>query len=114
MEISHRLENNLSVLALDGELTAGAVETFQKYIEPFLNDASLKGVVINLSHLNSISSSGVSTLVSACKDLRQRDAGFAVCELSPRHQSLFYTMGLDKVFGVYETEAEALDKCTEF
>ncbi len=108
MEIAHRIEDNISILSLKGDLTAEGVDRLQETVHPFVSDPMIRGILLNFENVGSISSSGVSLLISIYRDLEPREANLVVCHLNRRHNSLFYTMGLDKVMRILVTEEDAL------
>lgn len=74
-----------------------------------LTDAlSTKGVnmVLNLSNISFIDSTGIGTLISALKTARQNEGTFHLCCIKPEVMSLLKLMKLDMVFEIYNSEED--------
>lgn len=67
----------------------------------------LKGntnLVINLSNIKFIDSTGIGVLISALKTARQNNGSFKLCAVQQDVMSLLCLMKLDKVFDIFENE----------
>ncbi|MCU4164927.1 STAS domain-containing protein [Carboxylicivirga caseinilyticus] len=63
-------------------------------------------LVINLSNIKFIDSTGIGVLISALKTARQNNGSFKLCEIQKDVMSLLTLMKLDKVFDIIESEAD--------
>jgi anti-sigma B factor antagonist len=73
-----------------------------------LQDEKPRRVVVNLSEVPYMDSSGVASLVKVLSRARKIGAALVLVGLSPRVQSLFQITRLDSVFSIMATEEEAL------
>ena len=104
-----RRENGAIVLELAGdidlhrsvELRAGLLETIQE--KPSV-------LVINMSEVGFMDSSGLATLVEAMQLSRRNGGQLRLVGLSRRVRSIFEISRLDKIFQIYENESEALSE----
>ena len=104
-----RRENGAIVLELAGdidlhrsvELRSGLLETMQE--KPTL-------LVINMSEVGFMDSSGLATLVEAMQLSRRSGGQLRLVGLSDRVRSIFEISRLDKIFQIYENESEALSE----
>lgn len=92
-----------------GNIALDGVSDVKNYIKPFLDDESVKGVVINFEKVNFIDSSGIGLIVSIFKTLQTRQAKLALCNLSKKNTEIFNMTRLDKILNIYDSEAEALE-----
>ncbi|MCW3804885.1 STAS domain-containing protein [Plebeiibacterium marinum] len=61
-------------------------------------------VLMNLSNIKFIDSSGIGVLISALKTARQNNRGFYLCCLQKDVLNLLKLMKLDKVFDIYDSK----------
>lgn len=65
-------------------------------------------IVINLSQVNFIDSSGLTSLVAGMRDADKVQGSFRICSVHPEAKLVFEVTMMDSVFEIYETEEEAL------
>lgn len=63
-------------------------------------------LVVNLSNIKFIDSTGIGVLISALKTARQHNGSFKLCAIQKDVMSLLSLMKLDKVFDIYDNESE--------
>ena len=68
-------------------------------------------VVVNLSQVNFIDSSGLTSLVAGMRDADKVNGSFRICNVHPEAKLVFEVTMMDSVFDIYETEEEALACC---
>lgn len=102
-----RKEGQTLVLELAGEIDMQcSVELRQKLKELFRDKPSM--VVINMTDVKFMDSSGLATLVSALKWCRLNDSELKLVGLVRRVRSIFEICRLESIFQIYDSEAEAL------
>lgn len=65
-------------------------------------------IVVNLSHVNFIDSSGLTSLVAGMRDADKVKGSFRICNVHPEAKLVFEVTMMDSVFEIFETEEEAL------
>ena len=65
-------------------------------------------VVVNLSQVNFIDSSGLTSLVAGMRDADKVKGSFRICNVHPEAKLVFEVTMMDSVFEIYDTETEAL------
>jgi anti-sigma B factor antagonist len=87
------------------------------YSSPRLREAMLAeikadgpSVLVNMSGVSYIDSSGIATLVEGLQLSRQTKTRFGLFGLRPNARSVLELARLHKVFMIFESEAEALEK----
>ncbi len=72
-------------------------------------EAGTHGVIMNLSQLSMIDSTGLSTLAALQSQLARRKVRFVLVGISSHMQGVFRMSGMKDLFMEFETEQEALD-----
>jgi len=65
-------------------------------------------IVINLSQVNFIDSSGLTSLVAGMRDADKVQGSFRICSVHPEAKLVFEVTMMDSVFEIYDTEEAAL------
>lgn len=65
-------------------------------------------VIVNLSQVNFIDSSGLTSLVAGMRDADKVKGSFRICTVHPEAKLVFEVTMMDSVFEIFETEEEAL------
>ena len=109
MKVQVRNLDKISVLDCSGDVDL--------YSSPRLRDALLAeikadgpSVLVNMSGVTYIDSSGIATLVEGLQLSRQTKTRFGLFGLRPNARSVLELARLHKVFTIFESEAEALEK----
>ena len=69
-----------------------------------------KKLVVDLAKVNYIDSSGLATLVEMLKKMKSQGGSLGLAGMSEKVKSLFEITKLDKLFLVYNTQAEAVSR----
>lgn len=104
MQVTHRSLNAVEILELHGRFDAYEVPMLVKWFD---DHSDAKQVVVNLSGVNFIDSSGLSTLVKGLKRCRQNGGDLVLCNLQPAVIGIFDLTRLDKAFVIYADEHAA-------
>lgn len=111
MEISHRIENSIGVVSIEGNLTIDSAIKAKNCLITLIEDSELKGIVLNGKGINTIDSNGVGVIVNAFKMCKLNQKGFSLCCLSQQNTEVFNLLALDRLITLYTTEQEAIDSC---
>ena len=95
------------IIQATGNIDLSASTKFQKGVLELLSDKPER-VIINLSDVPYMDSSGIASLVKALSVVRGSGASLHLVGLTQRVRSLFEITRLDTVFNIHETEQEAL------
>ncbi|MFC1465621.1 MAG: STAS domain-containing protein [Candidatus Brachytrichaceae bacterium NZ_4S206] len=105
---SQKLEDqSITILRLAGRLDATTVSQ----LERALTDAQLSGdrvIVIDLSDLAYISSSGLRVLLTGRSNARKRGGEVFLCSLRPPVREVFEMVGFTAVFTIFDTLEQAI------
>ena len=106
MEMTHRDVNGVDILELSGRFDAYEVPAVANW---FNNHPQTSYVIVNLSGVGFIDSSGLATLVKGLKICRQNNGDLYLSNLSQAVFIIFELTRLDKAFKIFDDEAAALE-----
>ena len=103
---SNQLINTATVVALDGEIDLIRSPQLRDELMALLN-ADVQHLVIDLSQVPFMDSSGVATLVEALQVQRRKDYKLVLCGMQTKVRSIFEISRLDMVFTIVDDAAAA-------
>ena len=108
MELASKIDgNNVLVLGLREEnLDAGNVRDFKDAVQALIQNHTR--VVLDLSGVKFIDSSGLGALISCLRSLNGRHGDFRLCEMSRTVRALFELMRMHRVFSIHASCEEAV------
>jgi anti-sigma B factor antagonist len=101
------VEAGRTVIAVAGDLDAHTAPTLQAELDPFTRRPAV-ALVIDLSRVDFIDSTGLGVIVTTLKHLREGGGTLDVVVCTPRVLKVFALTGLDVVIPLHETRAAAL------
>lgn len=107
MEIEVRKEEALIIKLLEKSLEASNSRDFKTKLLEFINQGQ-RMIILNLSQVEFIDSSGLGTLISILKLLANHQGNISICEMQEPVKRTFNLTRLNQVFSVYSTEEECL------
>ena len=109
MKLSVRKTDSVAILDVSGKLMGGPdADVFKTTIRNLL-DEGFKNVVVNMSHVPFINSTGLGILISAYTTLRKEDGVLKLANVTERIDSLLMITKLGTIFETYSSEEMALD-----
>ena len=103
-----RIDDVLVVEPLEPRLDVVTSPGFKSFLVDRINDG-VKLLTLNLGRLEFIDSSGLTVIVSTLKTLRLGGGDMTVCQVPKNIFQLFKITKLDRVFGLFQTEEEAVE-----
>src|SRR5271169_6190122 len=108
MQISARRYDKTTIFDLSGDIDfANSAEVRQSLLRE-IRESRTSRVVVNLSQVRYIDSSGVASLVEGLKASRDLGSRFILFGLSPSAREVLQLSRLLKIFEVYDSEEQAL------
>jgi anti-sigma B factor antagonist len=107
MSVKIENKNGLSVFHVDGEMDINSSPGIKKSFDKLLSARTPK-VIINLSKVTYVDSSGLATLVEILKNMRSYGGKLRLSNLSAKVRSLFEITKLEKLFEIIANEEEAV------
>jgi len=108
LTVTSRREGDAAVVALDGELTVFSSPMLRDRLREVV-DAGPKRVVLDLSNVRYVDSSGVATFVEALRLARQAGGDMALAHVNPRVRGVLEIARLDTLFPIADSVEEALN-----
>jgi anti-sigma B factor antagonist len=106
MQISQKQNNGIITYEVKGDIDINSSPGIRDAFEKGVKEKFMK-VVVNLSSVSYIDSSGLATLVEMLKKTRLYGGKLRLSNLAPKVKSLFEITKLEKLFEIFETEEEA-------
>ena len=109
MKISTRRLDKTTIFDVSGDIDFANSPELRQSVLREIREAHTPRVVINLSKVHYIDSSGVASLVEGLKASRDLGSRFILIGLSTSAREVLQLSRLLKVFEIYENEEQALD-----
>ena len=110
MELIERLEDDVLVVEISGELMGGPeTEKFRRVVDNAIERESTL-VVVDLKDVSWMNSSGLGMLISALTSLRGAGGDLVLANLSERLQRPIQITKLDTVLKSYDSVSDAVTK----
>ncbi|MBD2355658.1 STAS domain-containing protein [Tolypothrix sp. FACHB-123] len=100
--------NTVIVLTPSGRLDITTAWQFRLKLQECISKLS-RHVVVNLSQVNFIDSSGLTSLVAGMRDADKLKGSFRICNVHTEAKLVFEVTMMDTVFEIFDTEEEALE-----
>lgn len=107
MAVKVETKNDLTVCYVDGEININSSPDIKKAFDKLISKKTPR-VVINLSKVTYVDSSGLATLVEILKNMRSYGGKMRLTNLSSKIKSLFEITKLEKLFEIMADEADAI------
>ena len=108
MNIQQSPEGEVMVLNLSGKIMGGSdYEKFHNEIKSLVNEGYVD-ILLNMSKVTWINSTGLGILVSAYHTLKKNGGVMKICEVSTRIDNILNVTQLKLVFDTYDSQADAL------
>ncbi|NQU76694.1 MAG: STAS domain-containing protein [Planctomycetes bacterium] len=102
-----RNEERALVVSLGGEVDLRHSSELQHSLSRLLDETPGR-MVLDLSQVTYMDSSGIASLIKMLGYARQKNIALMLCGLTDRVKGIFEITRLDKVFGIYSTVEEAM------
>ena len=99
----------VAVVVLGGEVDVYTSPRLKQEVLDLLNGGTSK-LVVDLSGVEYLDSTGLGVLIGGLKRARERDGDLKLICDNVRILRIFEITGLTKIFDIYRSEAEALEK----
>jgi anti-sigma B factor antagonist len=109
LNINERQAGDVTVLDMSGKITIGEGSVALRTAIRRLLEEGKKRILLNLSGISYIDSSGIGELVSSYTAINKEGGQLKLLNLTQKIQDLLTITKLLTVFDVYDNEAEALN-----
>jgi anti-sigma B factor antagonist len=108
LKMMDRVMDGVAVVALEGRIVLGEESNALREKVKSLLAAGQKKIVLNMSNVTYIDSSGLGTLVASHTSARSQGASLRLSNLGTKFQEILQVTKLVTVFEVYPSEAAAI------
>lgn len=102
-------QEGVAVIALSGEVDVYTSPRVKQEIVDLLN-AGITRLIVDLSGVEYLDSTGLGVLIGGLKRARERDGDLKLVCDNLRILRIFEITGLTKIFDIHRSQAEALEK----
>ena len=114
MNINVRQRGPATILDVDGQITFESTPSLREKILGALKAKDRSAVLlVNLSAVAYMDSSGIATLVEGLKAAQAQKANFGLFGLTKNTRNVLELVRLDKVFKIFDTEDDAVRQLAE-
>ena len=107
MECNIRSARVADVVEVSGRIAASESMDLTRRLEKYIASEAARGLVLDLSRVEYMSSAGLGTVVWLGKRMREAKQGFAISGLRDRVAQVFKLSGLDRILPIYPDLADA-------
>ena len=107
MNVNTDVRNGTVIIQPTGDVDLASSPLLRTHLKEAQQEAS-GGMIIDLSKVNYMDSSGVATLVECLQSTRNNGMSLQLCQLNERVLSVFQIARLDGVFDIVSTVDDAL------
>jgi anti-sigma B factor antagonist len=101
----------IAVIDLAGGVDIYSAPRFKEVLLQGIDDGARR-VIVDLTNVTFIDSTGLGVLVSGAKRVRSQGVSFAIVSSTQSIMSIFEITGLDRLYSIYATRKEALQAAT--
>jgi anti-sigma B factor antagonist len=107
MKVTEEEKGDITILKIEGAISSETSSDLRKIFADFVKEES-KNVVIDLSQVRLIDSTGIAALIGLHAESKAREGGIALCSLTGSVQHIFATTRLVRFFAICDTLEEAI------
>ena len=112
INVDVKKQDDLAIISVEGDIDLYSSPQVRKEIIELTN-AKTKGIIVNLSGVTYMDSSGVATLVEGLQLVKDYKGILLMCDVKGVVHDVFELSRLDKVFNIYQTEEDAVKAYNE-
>jgi len=111
MVVTCSKEKGIGVIQVGHMLTAATVDTFREQLAGWqAAEPDVKNFVVDLKQVDFMDSAGLGTLIAVLKRITERGGDMKIACLQKKPRMVFEITRAYKVFEIYDTVDEALEK----
>jgi anti-anti-sigma factor len=108
MEINIRVENEIYIVDIVGDLDTNTSPDAQNQLTKLM-DQGAKKIVINFDKLDYISSAGLRVFLVASKRMKSEEGDIRICNLNETVQEVFDISGFSTILNVFGSLEQSID-----
>ncbi len=104
----HPIDDERHVLAVRGEIDLFTAPELKQVLAEAIEGGRIR-IIVDLTDTTFLDSTALGVLIGAVKRLRSRDGALAIVNVDDNISKTFEITGLDQIFTIVPTRAEAVD-----
>lgn len=112
MKLNVSKKGDVAILKCVGSLDADNIASFKRVAYEMLEKGTIK-YVLDASGVDFVDSMGLGVLISLLRRVKQKDGDIKIASLTPDVKTIFEITKLYRLFDVYGTPKEAVEKFEE-
>lgn len=112
MKLDVSKKGDVAILRCAGSLDSDSISTFKKTAYDLFDQGTVK-YVLDASKVDFVDSMGLGVLISLLRKVKQKDGDIKIASLTPDVKTIFEITRLYRLFDVFDTANEAIDKFKE-
>ncbi len=108
MEILDRMEDDIGIIILKGNIVTQTVGDIKTYLESYIESIDLGGLILDCESVEYVDSAGLGLLASVYKTMQKRGKKLALIRVNTRIMETFTLTNLNNIFIVSEDIPTAL------
>jgi len=108
MEIKSKISGNVFICYVNGELDHHSTEEFRNYIDNNMENNPVKNLVLDMSWLQFMDSSGIGALIGRYKKINSFGGKMAIVNESKQVSKIFEVSGIYEIIPSYSNLNQAL------
>ena len=108
MEYTKETINGIEIVRLSGNLMMADVRELRSVVKPLTSDPSVSKILINMSGVTMMDSSGIGFLTSGFTTAKKNQKLFALSSCNELITNIFKSVNLLDILTIFSTEDEAL------
>lgn len=102
------LEGDIPVIEMQGEIDVYTAPQLKQQMIVLMEDGA-SVILVNLTLVEYLDSTALGVLIGGLKRMRETDGNMILICPAPRIRRVFEVTGLDKIFDIYNSEADVLE-----
>ena len=107
MDVTTEVIGSVRIVRLTGKLDTNTAEAFDAAIRKLLDDGDSR-LVLDLAHVNYVSSMGLRSLILVAKTVKAKEGALALAAVGPRVKEVLDIAGFTPLFSIAPTVEEAI------
>ncbi len=108
MNLSQNIIDSIPVIIVSGKIDASTSKDLDAALNALI-DQNMTRLVIDMEKVEYLSSSGLRVLMAAQNKLRKMKGNLMLISLQPFVKEVFTITGANRLFAVYQSQAEAIN-----
>ena len=109
MLISSARKRDILIVKLEGELDHHHAEEIRDSLDKQLEDLSIRNLILDLSNLYFMDSSGIGVFIGRYKTISKRGGQVCITNIDAQLDRILEVSGLYRILKVYDTVKEAIE-----